>query len=196
MQMCGKLIQEKTFISIRCKYVEGLNSNKQYYIIICLYIVICCHDFSGFAKHFLLSTGFIVYTSFVVILVGVLIFRYVPRYGQTHMVVYIGICSLMGSLTVCLLSYEACTNYNFDSNPCSSDVLLFSFVGYVCESSGDRFEAYIFRNESIYLLPDMVFHCGCGSVLSSADQLLEHGKLSNFHCQGICNRPGNVSAII
>ncbi|XP_062149968.1 probable magnesium transporter NIPA2 [Alnus glutinosa] len=50
--------------------------------------------------HLATEPGFIVYSSFVVILVGVLIFRYVPRYGQTHMVVYIGICSLMGSLTV------------------------------------------------------------------------------------------------
>ncbi|KAE8714533.1 putative magnesium transporter NIPA5 [Hibiscus syriacus] len=31
---------------------------------------------------------------------AVIIFRYVPRYGQTHLIVYIGICSLMGSLTV------------------------------------------------------------------------------------------------
>ncbi|KAB1213612.1 Magnesium transporter NIPA2 [Morella rubra] len=44
--------------------------------------------------------GFIVYTCVVVLVVAVLIFRYVPRCGQTHMVVYIGICSLMGSLTV------------------------------------------------------------------------------------------------
>ncbi|XP_019174785.1 PREDICTED: probable magnesium transporter NIPA2 [Ipomoea nil] len=44
--------------------------------------------------------GFIVYTCVVIVLVLVLIFRYVPRYGQSHMVVYIGICSLMGSLTV------------------------------------------------------------------------------------------------
>ncbi|OMO92168.1 Magnesium transporter NIPA [Corchorus capsularis] len=44
--------------------------------------------------------GFLVYTLLVVILVSILIFRYVPRYGQTHMIVYVGICSLMGSLTV------------------------------------------------------------------------------------------------
>ncbi|CAA3009143.1 probable magnesium transporter NIPA2 [Olea europaea subsp. europaea] len=44
--------------------------------------------------------GFVIYTCAILILVLVLIFRYVPRYGQTHMVVYIGICSLMGSLTV------------------------------------------------------------------------------------------------
>ncbi|KAA0049138.1 hypothetical protein IC582_012451 [Cucumis melo] len=44
--------------------------------------------------------GFLVYSVIVLVLVVVLIVRYVPRYGQTHMVVYVGICSLMGSLTV------------------------------------------------------------------------------------------------
>ncbi|KAK4404039.1 putative magnesium transporter NIPA1 [Sesamum angolense] len=44
--------------------------------------------------------GFIVYTLVVLVVVIVLIVFYVPRYGQSHMVVYIGICSLMGSLTV------------------------------------------------------------------------------------------------
>ncbi|KAI3459705.1 hypothetical protein Pfo_016368 [Paulownia fortunei] len=44
--------------------------------------------------------GFIIYTCVVLVLVTVLILWYVPRYGQTHMVVYIGICSLMGSLMV------------------------------------------------------------------------------------------------
>ncbi|KAK8987919.1 hypothetical protein V6N11_065524 [Hibiscus sabdariffa] len=44
--------------------------------------------------------GFIVYFWVVLVVVAVIIFRYVPRYGQTHLIVYIGICSLMGSLTV------------------------------------------------------------------------------------------------
>ncbi|KAH6768361.1 magnesium transporter [Perilla frutescens var. frutescens] len=44
--------------------------------------------------------GFLIYASSVVALVAFLIFWCVPRYGQTHMVVYIGICSLIGSLTV------------------------------------------------------------------------------------------------
>ncbi|XP_021290421.1 probable magnesium transporter NIPA2 isoform X1 [Herrania umbratica] len=44
--------------------------------------------------------GFLAYTLLILILVAVLIFRYVPRYGQTHLIVYVGICSLMGSLTV------------------------------------------------------------------------------------------------
>lgn len=47
-----------------------------------------------------LEPGFIVYSCIVVILVLALIIWFVPRYGQKHMLVYIGICSLMGSLTV------------------------------------------------------------------------------------------------
>ncbi|KAK2384212.1 magnesium transporter NIPA [Trifolium repens] len=50
--------------------------------------------------HLATELGFIVYTCAVVILVSVLIFYCVPRYGQTHLIVYVGICSLSGSLTV------------------------------------------------------------------------------------------------
>ncbi|XVF84586.1 hypothetical protein PTKIN_Ptkin17bG0049000 [Pterospermum kingtungense] len=50
--------------------------------------------------HLATEPGFLVYTCLIVIVVAVLIFRYAPRYGQTHMIVYVGICSLMGSLTV------------------------------------------------------------------------------------------------
>ncbi|KAL7105861.1 hypothetical protein ABFS83_07G069600 [Erythranthe nasuta] len=50
--------------------------------------------------HLATEPGFIVYTIVALAVVGILIFVYVPQYGQTHMVVYIGICSLMGSLTV------------------------------------------------------------------------------------------------
>ncbi|KAL3619963.1 hypothetical protein CASFOL_034875 [Castilleja foliolosa] len=50
--------------------------------------------------HLATEPGFIIYTVIVLALVTVLIVRYVPRIGQSHMVVYIGICSLMGSLTV------------------------------------------------------------------------------------------------
>ncbi|XP_057766241.1 probable magnesium transporter NIPA2 isoform X1 [Salvia miltiorrhiza] len=50
--------------------------------------------------HLATEPGFIAYTFIVLALVAILIFVYVPRYGQTHMVVNIGICSFMGSLTV------------------------------------------------------------------------------------------------
>ncbi|KAD7478066.1 hypothetical protein R6Q59_026428 [Mikania micrantha] len=49
---------------------------------------------------FATAPGFLVYACIVLIVVGILIYRYVPLYGGTHLVIYVGICSLMGSLTV------------------------------------------------------------------------------------------------
>eukprot|EP01018_Ginkgo_biloba_P019944 Gb_40429 [translate_table: standard] len=44
--------------------------------------------------------AFLLYAASVVALVFVLIFHFVPQYGHTHIMVYIGVCSLMGSLSV------------------------------------------------------------------------------------------------
>ncbi|XP_020110139.1 probable magnesium transporter NIPA4 isoform X2 [Ananas comosus] len=44
--------------------------------------------------------AFLVYTAIVLAAVFILIFRFAPHYGQTYIMVYIGICSLIGSLTV------------------------------------------------------------------------------------------------
>lgn len=44
--------------------------------------------------------AFVVYTAIVVAAVFVLIFHFIPKYGQTHILVYIGVCSLVGSLSV------------------------------------------------------------------------------------------------
>ena len=50
------------------------------------------------------GAAFLLYASFVVTLVLVLIFHYVPQFGHSHVMVYIAICSLMGSLSVRLSS--------------------------------------------------------------------------------------------
>nr|XP_043633980.1 probable magnesium transporter NIPA1 isoform X2 [Erigeron canadensis] len=50
--------------------------------------------------YFATKPGFLVYACIVLVVVGILIYRYVPLYGGTHLVIYVGICSLMGSLTV------------------------------------------------------------------------------------------------
>ncbi|MQM06149.1 hypothetical protein Taro_038969 [Colocasia esculenta] len=50
--------------------------------------------------HLATEPGFLVYAAAVFISVLILIIRFVPRYGHTHMIVYIGLCSLMGSITV------------------------------------------------------------------------------------------------
>ena len=46
------------------------------------------------------APGFLIYGCIVLIVVAILIFKYVPTHGHTHLIVYVGICSLMGSLTV------------------------------------------------------------------------------------------------
>ncbi|GKV32234.1 hypothetical protein SLEP1_g40851 [Rubroshorea leprosula] len=44
--------------------------------------------------------GFLFYAALVVTAAFVLIFQFIPQYGQTHIMVYIGVCSLVGSLSV------------------------------------------------------------------------------------------------
>ncbi|XP_078442020.1 putative magnesium transporter NIPA3 [Wolffia australiana] len=46
------------------------------------------------------QTDFLLYVASVVVLVLVLVFHCVPRFGQSNVLVYVGICSLMGSLSV------------------------------------------------------------------------------------------------
>lgn len=51
-------------------------------------------------KHLMLSVGFLVYASIAVALSLFLVFYCGPRWGKTNMLVYITICSLIGSLSV------------------------------------------------------------------------------------------------
>ncbi|XP_051145444.1 probable magnesium transporter NIPA4 [Andrographis paniculata] len=44
--------------------------------------------------------AFVCYAVLVIAIVLVLIFQYVPQYGQTHIWYYVGVCSLVGSLSV------------------------------------------------------------------------------------------------
>ncbi|KAH7685315.1 Magnesium transporter NIPA protein [Dioscorea alata] len=44
--------------------------------------------------------AFLFYAAVVIAAVFVLIFHFIPHYGQTHIMVYIGVCSLVGSLSV------------------------------------------------------------------------------------------------
>ncbi|GJW31115.1 magnesium transporter NIPA [Tanacetum coccineum] len=54
---------------------------------------------------------------FLLVLIGVLIFRYVSRYGQTHLIVYVGICFLMGLLTVmCVKEVAIAINLSFSGS--------------------------------------------------------------------------------
>ncbi|XP_039055075.1 probable magnesium transporter NIPA4 [Hibiscus syriacus] len=44
--------------------------------------------------------GFLFYTALVLTVVFILVFHIVPQYGQTHIMVYIAVCSLVGSISV------------------------------------------------------------------------------------------------
>ncbi|MBA0734562.1 hypothetical protein Gogos_018463 [Gossypium gossypioides] len=46
------------------------------------------------------ESGFLFYTALVLTAVFILIYQFVPQYGQTHIMVYIGVCSLVGSISV------------------------------------------------------------------------------------------------
>ncbi|XP_057469726.1 probable magnesium transporter NIPA4 isoform X1 [Actinidia eriantha] len=44
--------------------------------------------------------GFLVYATLVTAAVFIIIIHFIPQYGQTHVIAYIGVCSLVGSLSV------------------------------------------------------------------------------------------------
>ncbi|XP_042485606.1 probable magnesium transporter NIPA6 isoform X3 [Macadamia integrifolia] len=46
------------------------------------------------------QTSFLLYVASVIVLVFILVFHFVPLYGHTNVLVFTGICSLMGSLSV------------------------------------------------------------------------------------------------
>ncbi|XP_054803146.1 probable magnesium transporter NIPA3 isoform X2 [Prosopis cineraria] len=47
-----------------------------------------------------MEPAFLIFATVILIAVLILIFHFVPLYGQTHIMVYIGVCSLVGSITV------------------------------------------------------------------------------------------------
>ncbi|KAG0332034.1 hypothetical protein BG004_001415 [Podila humilis] len=51
-------------------------------------------------KHFVLQPGFLVYMSLVIVSCLFIIWKVAPKYGKKHLLVYISVCSLIGSLSV------------------------------------------------------------------------------------------------
>jgi len=47
-----------------------------------------------------MDPAFLMYAALVITAALILIFYFIPQYGQTHIMVYIGVCSLVGSLSV------------------------------------------------------------------------------------------------
>ncbi|KAI1315325.1 hypothetical protein EDD11_000986 [Mortierella claussenii] len=51
-------------------------------------------------KHFVIQPGFLFYMCFVIVVSLFIIWKVAPKYGKKHLLVYITICSLIGSLSV------------------------------------------------------------------------------------------------
>ncbi|KAI7816199.1 magnesium transporter, partial [Gamsiella multidivaricata] len=51
-------------------------------------------------QHYMVQPGFLVWMIFIIIFSLALIFKAGPKWGREHMMIYIGVCSLIGSLSV------------------------------------------------------------------------------------------------
>ena len=61
------------------------------------------HNLTTNQEHNFSTATFLFYAALVITVTFILIFHFIPLYGQTHIMVYIGVCSLVGSITVCLI---------------------------------------------------------------------------------------------
>ncbi|KAG5019995.1 hypothetical protein JHK87_015850 [Glycine soja] len=58
------------------------------------------HNLTTNQEHNLSTAAFLFYAALVITAIFILIFHFIPLYGQTHIMVYIGVCSLVGSITI------------------------------------------------------------------------------------------------
>lgn len=71
-------------------------------------ILLLCHNARAYTIHvifliiafFFWPTAFLMYTTSAIAITLFLVLYCAPRYGQSNILVYIGICSIVGSLTV------------------------------------------------------------------------------------------------
>lgn len=118
--------------------------------------------------------AFLFYAAVVIIAIFILIFHYVPQYGQTHILFYVGVCSLVGSLSVrttdTLLKTMKVFSYCF---PRIFLFIRFCVTGYECQSNWDCFEADSIRNEPTYISTDVVLYFGGGCLCDYPNELFK-----------------------
>lgn len=114
----------------------------------------------------------------VIIAVFILIFRYIPQYGQTHILFYIGVCSLVGSLSVCFLSLVLCwKELCFNTSLQHTSVNRFDVTGHERQSTWNCFEANTLRNESTNIPSDVVIYGGGGCLCYYPNELFKQGTI-------------------
>lgn len=122
-------------------------------------------------------SGFIIYFCIVVVAVVILIFQVAPRYGKESLLVYIAVCSLAGSLTVCHISFCSLT---YAYHTCPLKFIQSLCVGHGRKSSRDCFEAVLWREKSIQILPNLDVSSARDRLCSCAAELFEQGKFMNL----------------
>lgn len=124
--------------------------------------------------YFFPLAAFLTYVAATLSIALVLILHFEPRYGQTNILVYLGICSLMGALTV----FELWTDSVLTLAPCFTNYELYR-VG--CEHKGDRdcHQAHLGGGQSIQICTDLVFPYSCSSLCYHTVELFKQGS-ENF----------------
>lgn len=133
----------------------------------------------------LLSTAFLIYVAATVSIVLALILHFEPHYGQTNILVYLGICSLVGALTVIaflmpyyeILRWHAYLPY-FMENFCLILALYFE-----CYHVGSQYKGYWYCNkayfggdQSNWISPDLVFLFSCSNLCDRTVKLSQQGS--------------------
>ncbi|RWW66570.1 hypothetical protein BHE74_00026062 [Ensete ventricosum] len=110
----------------------------------------------------ILSSAFLLYTASAVAVSLVLMLHCSPRYGQTNIMVYLGICSAIGSLTVISAIIIVCL-VSLNSLHSSSEYFI-SCAGYEYQGHRNCNQAYIGGCQPSWLLPNMGI-CNGGNLL-------------------------------
>lgn len=121
---CLLCVVGSTMIVLHAPLEESLNSVQEIWVLatqpgmllIPLFILVIERSLFWFLPSFffwfpsvILSPAFLLYVGSVVAVALVLILYCAPRYGQTNILIYIGICSVIGSLTVSTF-YGSCSS--------------------------------------------------------------------------------------
>ncbi|RZR74000.1 hypothetical protein BHM03_00030780 [Ensete ventricosum] len=121
----------------------------------------------------ILSSAFLLYTASAVAVSLVLMLHCSPRYGQTNIMVYLGICSAIGSLTVISAIIIVCL-VSLNSLHSSSEYFI-SCAGYEYQGHRNCNQAYIGGCQPSWLLPNMGI-CNGGNLLHyNPVELLKQG---------------------
>lgn len=119
-------------------------------------------------------TAFLFYAAAVVGAAIVLIVQFIPLYGQSHVMVYIGVCSLIGSLSVrdhSIILHVVTYIYRWSEN--IHDRLQ---TGYERQGAWNSVETHFFWNESIRIPANMGLHCDSSYVRDNTNELSKQGK--------------------